>query len=509
MYRFPMLCLLLVALARCSAPQAGLHAVEAPRSGAGPEDRLDPAHLEADLRFLASDALMGRDTGSPGSAAAARYIAEQFRAAGVRPAPGTENYLQAVPFLRTASPRSGHLVLRGDTLRQGQDLLILEGPALETTGPFVYAGYGLEADYAGLDAAGKIVMARAGRPDDRNVQQAFAARADKRRLAEQHGAVALVELYDGAFPWTNLVNYLGGARFGLDERAGGEAAAIPHAWIEAAAATPADTLAAAPEGTATFVSPGLTESEVVGHNVAGLIQGSDPALRDEYVVLMAHYDHVGAGLSNGPGATPADSIFNGARDNAMGTVAVIGAARALAARPPARSILLLAVTGEEKGLLGSRYYVNHPLVPLDQTMFVLNIDNAGYTDTTIVTLVGLGRTTADEAIRAGAAAAGLALTPDPAPEQNLFDRSDNVNFARKGVPAPTFTGGFRSFTDPAIARYYHRPEDEVDDFDFDYLTRFVRAYAQAARNVAGMPERPRWVEGDTYEEAARELYGAY
>ncbi len=150
--------------------------------------------------------------------------------------------------------------------------------------------------------------------------------------------------------------------------------------------------------------------------------------------------------------------------------------------------------------------MQHPLVPLDRTVFALNIDGGGYSDTTIATVIGLERTTADALIAAGAAAYGLNVIPDPAPEQNLFDRSDNVNFARQGIPAPTFSPGFRSFSDPGVATYYHRPQDEADDdFDYAYLRRFVQAYAHAARRIADSPYRPVWKPGDTYEPAARAL----
>lgn len=241
-------------------------------------------------------------------------------------------------------------------------------------------------------------------------------------------------------------------------------------------------------------------------NVAGIVNGHDPALRDTFIVLTAHYDHVGAGLDK-PRATPADSIFNGARDNAMGIVALLGAAKALQAKPPRRSVLILAVTAEESGLLGSRYYVEHPLVPLEQTAFVLNIDGAGYNDTSAVTIIGLGRTTADTLLHAGPTAFGLKVLPDPVPEQNLFNRSDNAPFARKGVPALTFSEGFTAFDDQ-LMQYYHQPADEADEaFDYAYLLRFTQAYAHTARRLADHQGPLQWLPGDPFEGAARRLYG--
>ena len=148
---------------------------------------------------------------------------------------------------------------------------------------------------------------------------------------------------------------------------------------------------------------------------------------------------------------PSDSIFNGARDNAMGVTAILEAAKALSQQRPNRSVLVLAFTGEEIGLLGSKYYAEHPLVPLKQTIFDLDTDGAGYSDTTIVSVIGLERTGAKAEIEAGAKAFGLGVFAEPAPEQGLFDRSDNVNFAIKGVPAPDFSPGFKAF-DQEIAK---------------------------------------------------------
>ena len=244
-------------------------------------------------------------------------------------------------------------------------------------------------------------------------------------------------------------------------------------------------------------------------NVLGVIAGSDPQLKDEYVMLLAHYDHVGTG-DHGGGMRPpteADSIYNGARDNGMGVVALLHAARTLAADPPARSVVLFAAGAEEMGLVGSRYYAENPLVPLEQTVFALNVDTGGYSDTSAVTVVGLERTTAAALIREGARRAGLGITPAPDPRMQLFRRSDNINLARRGIPAPTFSPGFLSFSDPGVADYYHQVGDEVDDLDFAYLARFAEGYAEAARLIADAPERPRWTPGDEFEATARALYG--
>jgi Zn-dependent M28 family amino/carboxypeptidase len=177
----------------------------------------------------------------------------------------------------------------------------------------------------------------------------------------------------------------------------------------------------------------------------------------------------------------------------------------LAKYPTKRSALFILFTGEEKGLLGSKYYVENPVLPLDQMVYCFNSDNAGYNDTSVISIVGLTRTTAEKNIFSAAETFGLKAIEDPAPEQGLFDRSDNVHFAKKGIPAPTFSLGFTSF-DGDVTKYYHRPGDEAHTLDYDYLLKFFKAYVLAGRNIANDKETPIWNEGDKYEKASKELY---
>ena len=212
------------------------------------------------------------------------------------------------------------------------------------------------------------------------------------------------------------------------------------------------------------------------------------------------------GKNGGGNFTEADSIFNGTRDNAFGTANILVAARALAEVRPKRSILVLGFTGEEMGLLGSKYYAEHPVVPLEKCVFNLNNDGAGYNDTTLVTTFGGVRTGALKELQTAAAAFGLKVNEDPAPEQNLFDRSDNVSFAAKGIPSPTWSPGFTAFDD-RIFKYYHQVTDNPNTISYTYLKRFCQAYAHAARLIANNPARPQWTKGDKYEAAGQQLYG--
>jgi len=163
------------------------------------------------------------------------------------------------------------------------------------------------------------------------------------------------------------------------------------------------------------------------------------------------------------------------------------------------------LTAEEVGLLGSQYYANHPLLPLNKCIFNINSDGAGYNDTTIVAVMGLDRTGAKAEMETASKAFGLGIFADPSPEQGLFDRSDNVSFAKKGIPAPTFTPGFREFNGE-IMKNYHQVSDNPETIDFNYLLKFSQAFTYAARLIADMPKAPQWIAGDKYEEAAKKLY---
>lgn len=475
-----------------------------------PEDQFSRSVLEADLRFLAADELMGRATGTPGIDAAARYIAEQFRAAGAQPAPGFDDFLHPIEFERVQSGKTGKIMLWENELAQGQAFFVLEGGALsiETEAVFVNQGWRDEEknvnDYNGLDLAGKIAVCQTGFPGATPIQ-ALRAGAQKREFAREAGAVALIEINTGTPPWQLISRFLGSSRIQLKQDDDSEKAPFFHVIADGKD----ELLTKAQEDgssiPAKIESPGMKKETVVSSNVVGWIEGSDEKLKEEFVVLSAHYDHVGAGLHM-RGATPADSIFNGARDNGIGTAAIMSAARAFGEKPPARSVIFLACTAEEVGLLGSRYYVENPPFPLEKTIFNFNTDGAGYSDTTIVTVIGLERTSAEQVIHDGAGRYDLIAIQDPMPAQNLFDRSDNVNFARQGIPAPNFSPGIRSFGGE-IGKRYHQPADEIDaDFNFSYVLRFCQAYTNAARRIANLPEQPKWQAGDKYEEAWKILF---
>ena len=472
-----------------------------------PEDSLTSEGLEAHLRFIASDELEGRRTGSTGNAVAARYLAEHFRRWGLKPAGDLKGFLQPVPLLLQNPATKGTITTHRKELHIGSDFVLLAGTA-ELEAPVVSAGYGLvdEAsdvdDYADLDVEGKIVVVTFGAPE-RISRSGQAGRrplwsTQKRRLASERGAAGIVEILPGN-QWRRVVRFLTRPRIVLRETIEGAQNDIFHALVRIPSGDP-------PEWeTLKLAVPPVQADPLAASNVIGMIQGRDPRLGTEYLVLTAHYDHMGTD-PNLRGDGSEDTIFNGARDNGMGVVALLAAARSLAMQPPRRSVLLIAMTGEEQGLLGSSYYVENPVVPLRKNLFVLNTDAAGFSDTGVVTIFGLRRISDRTLFEKACSRFGLETIPDPAENRDLFYRSDNVAFARKGIPALTFSPGFRTL-DEETMKHYHRPSDEADDdFDYEYLLKFSQAFVASARSLADTDTIPVWSKGDEFEDAWQELY---
>jgi Zn-dependent M28 family amino/carboxypeptidase len=219
-------------------------------------------------------------------------------------------------------------------------------------------------------------------------------------------------------------------------------------------------------------------------NVVAMVKGSDPALANEHVLVDAHYDHLGVGR-----AVNGDSIYNGADDDASGTVAVLEIARQFAAGPPPkRTVIFMATMGEEVGLLGTRWYVSHPVIPLAQMVANLEIEMIGRPDSLAggpgrAWLTGYERSTMGDAL----AAAGIPIVADKRLDQQFFQRSDNIAFARVGIPAHTLSS-FNLHTD------YHRPSDDVSRVDFDHMAAVINAAAKAARLLSDGP-KPAWKPG--------------
>jgi Zn-dependent M28 family amino/carboxypeptidase len=252
-----------------------------------------------------------------------------------------------------------------------------------------------------------------------------------------------------------------------------------------------------------------TLRRIESQNVVGKIEGSDAQLKNEYVIYTAHWDHLGIGTPNEKG----DKIYNGALDNATGIAGMIEIGRAFKslARPPRRSILLLAVTAEEKGLIGSKYYAENPIYPLEKSVAVINMDGANqWGRTRDVTVVGLGNSTLDDVLREAASEKGRVLTPDPEPEKGFYYRSDHFNFAKKGVPALNPDSGVDFIDKPEgwglqkrqeyEANDYHKPSDEIKpDWDLSGAVEDFQLLLAVAYRVANTDKYPEWSPGTEFK----------
>ena len=451
------------------------------------------------LDYLASDELKGRSPKRPEIDVAAKYISNNFVHAGVKKVQGASDYFQNFEIKLSIPAKQGSLKVSDSIFTLGNKLLQIGGDDISLTAPIIFAGFGNNEDLDSIDVKGKIVVTRFGKSDSSSTGEAFGYTKTKQFSLIEKGALALIELFNQQdAPWDAIQHYFG------EERVVSGKDSIPVFLLDEGDSTIVSIIEKAEQ--ATLVTTGNAIKSISAKNVIGRIEGTDAKLKDQYIVLSAHYDHIGVAKHPKTEEGKTDSIYNGARDNAIGVAAVLNAARYFVKHPPKRSILFVLYTAEEMGLIGSRYFSDNPVVPLKKIIYNLNIDNAGYNDTTVVTVVGLGRTSADDDIKNACMAYGIKAIPDPAPEQNLFDRSDNLNLAVKGVPAPTFSLGITSF-DGTIMKHYHQLSDEVGTIDKGYALKYIRSYVLAAKNIANNIVQPIWKKGDKYESAGKKLYG--
>lgn len=464
-------------------------------------ETISKSEIEGHIYFLADDLLKGRETGSPELKIAASYLANSFRRYGVKPNPKTGTYYQEVKLKRKFPPKDVSIVLNDQVIT---DYVVIHAAAMASNQDAIFLNYGLIDDYKGKDVKDKVVIVKAGSPETNDGRAAFRLRRTKEKLANEHGVDAIIELMnvdDGNWRFIDHNFNEPTLSVDLDDNDKNSNSDIAYVWVLDKDGKMAEQLSAARTISSAIAIGEKHEEAVISQNVIGVVEGTDAKLKNEYIIYSAHYDHIGIGRPDATG----DSIYNGARDNAVGTTTVLSMAKNLAKYPTKRSALFILFTGEERGLLGSSYYVENPVLPLNQMVYCFNSDNAGYNDTSVISVVGLTRTTAEDNIVNAAKAFGLRAIEDPAKEQGLFDRSDNVNFAQKGIPAPTFSLGFTSF-DGDVTKYYHQAGDEADTLDYDYLLKFFQAYVLAGRNIANDRQTPVWNKGDKYEQASKELY---
>ena len=503
----------------------------------------DQAAMKAHVMFLASDAMRGREAGSAEFDIAAQYVAAQFYAAGLRPGGDDSGYLQKVPLIGVKLADKGNFVWtppggKPQTLVFGEDFVPSANAKAETSlnASIVFVGYGIVApdykrdDYRGIDVKGKIVAFVAGAPSkyDGEERAFFSSPATKARIAAEHGAIGAVQIESprgarGNFPVAALARSWDRERVTWSNgKATGGAEGVPVlgtlstgiaakmfsgakiGWDQVRKAADSDDAAFRPVALAGTLSVAIkTDTRPMpSSNVIGLLPGSDAKLKDEVVILSAHLDHIGVGAPDKTG----DTINNGAEDNAIGIASLIEEAKRFVAsgKPPRRTILFLAVTAEEKGLIGSDYFANNPTVPLKSIVADVNLDMPLITyPFEDMVVFGAQRSTLGPIVERAAGSVGVSMSPDPMPEQGIFVRSDHFRFVQKGIPSvflwPGEKGPGKAAWDDFMANHYHQPSDDLSQpLDWAQGVRFVTVNYTIAREIADNDERPRWNKGDYF-----------
>jgi Zn-dependent M28 family amino/carboxypeptidase len=517
-----MLCSFSVTLALCASALA-----QSPQAG------FDGKSWWEDVKFLADDKLEGRETGSPGLHQAQEYVIGQLKSLGVKPA-GSNGYYQPVKFVvREISEKDSSLALVRDgkvvPLTLGEEayfgLRAKLAPEVEAT--LVFVGYGLNIpeknynDLEGLDLKGKIAVILTGSPASipGPLASHYQTAAERWKTLRAAGVMGVITIPNPAFmdiPWSRITANrthpsmdLKGEEFNETE---GEKTSIVinpanaemlftgtgHTFEEIAAlAKDRKTLPRFALPLSIRAKAKTMEHEVESANVAGKIEGSDPSLKGEYVVLSAHIDHIGIGAPiNG------DSIYNGAMDNGSGSALLLDLARSFHKSPVPlkRSILLVWVTAEEKGLLGSKYFAAHPTVPATSLAADINTDMfLPIVPLKILTVYGLNESSLGDDVRKAAESLGVRIQDDPEPVRNLFIRSDQYNFIRHGVPSLAMKVG----SDPGtpeqalfkewLTKRYHAPSDDVNQpVDLASAAKFEEIIRALTITVANDPVRPAW-----------------
>jgi hypothetical protein len=514
------------------------------------------AGISGRIRFLSDDLLEGRFTGSRGHAIAERYVASELALMGAEPGGDAGTFLQAVPMrgaMKDGATSSLVVRSRGKpdlALKREDDFILtsdMRTPKIDEEAPLVFAGFGVTApeydydDLAALDLKGKIAVIFTGAPlsdkGDYFPPIAHAIYSDGRekalRLAAR-GAVGSITVFrpedEERLPWLRVARQsrIEQMAWMKNGEPGTSAPGLPlrgaiH-WkvfdaILARAGGGRDTAAlSAAVGTRTLKGFDIPVSlhgklttklrDLESHNVVGILRGSDPGLAGEYVVYSAHLDHLGIGAP-----VEGDAIYNGALDNASGTAAILEIAHAYSVAPkrPARSILFLSCTGEERGLLGSDYFARFPTVPAGSIVADFNDDMVmALGPVHDVVALGAEHSSLGPLVEAAAGALGLSTSPDPEPKQVHFVRSDQYSFVRRGIPSVVVESGLKDeqgHTEAYAAKRkawistrYHSPQDQWDPgYDYEGMAKIARVELLAGFAVANAPQRPSWTKGDLLE----------
>ncbi|MDH4126369.1 MAG: M28 family peptidase [Gammaproteobacteria bacterium] len=505
--------------------------------------------VKAHVELLSDDLYEGREAGKRGYQLAAKYVATQFRTLGLRPGNG-DNYFQTVEF-RAASivPGSRRLAISsaaGEQVFKVFDEFTISAntgdASVAISAPLVFVGYGVNApsiernDFEHIDLNGKIAVVVSGAPAALGSEvRAFyrSGRYHKSIELEKHGAIGAIYLQHRqissdaaavrgskaekywtidehdqpkyAFPGLRSEAYL------LEAGARRLFAESPVSFEDMAAAIENETYAPMELGISATISHRVSERTLTGDNVIAILEGSDPQLKNEFVVLSAHLDGVGMGDE------PDDNIYNGFYDNASGIGTMLEVARVLAnyAVRPKRSILFIATVGEEKGLLGADYFASNPTVPVASMVANVNMDMVMFLwPAQDVVAFGAEHSTLLQTVRIATEKTGLELSPDPFPERGYFTRSDQFPFVQRGIPAVFFATGFKTteagtdaealYNDFMQTHYHGATDDRNLRFDTDSAGRVATANAMIALAIANAPERPKWQKNDFFGD----LYGS-
>jgi Zn-dependent M28 family amino/carboxypeptidase len=519
-------------------------------------DRFDAAKMRERVIRLSADEFEGRGPGTPAGKRAAQYIADELRAAGVRPA-NRNSYFQNVKLVGLKADQAPPLRAGAESFKFGDDFVATTGAQkanVNIDAELVFVGYGIDApnynwnDYSGdpADYRGKVLMIMVNDPpatkDEPNL---FGDKAltyygrwtYKYEEAARRGAAGVILIHTNAsagYGWNVVRTSNGNWRYEVQRTAADKTPYLDlKAWVtndvadkilKQAKLDLGDLREKAARRGFKPVKTGIRvaldlKSEIQtsdSPNVVGLVEGSDAKLKNEYVVYTAHWDHLGVGGADARG----DKIYNGAYDNASGVAAVIGIAEAFAKMPkkdrPRRSLLFLFPTAEEQGLLGAEYYSLHPIFPLSRTAANVNIDGVNFFGKTRdFSALGVERSAAmGEVINDAARERFLTPEGDTRPEQGFFYRSDHFPFARVGVPAISLrhgddfvsplSGEAESFFKEYTAKYYHQPSDEYKEWwDASAMIQEAELGMAIGAKLANLPALPRYKDSDEFAAADR------
>ncbi len=518
---------------------------------------ISEADLVEDIRVLASDEFEGRFPGTPGGLKTETFLQDQFQAAGLEPG-NSDSFFQTVPLVEITADPSADLVVSGagriHTFKYGPQFVgvskrVVESVSLDQS-DLVFVGYGIVApefdwnDYEGVDARGKTVVMLVNDPGFATrdpdlfsgISMTYYGRwTYKYEEAARQGAEGVIIIHEtsaAGYPWGVVENGWTGPQSDLQNPDNNMSRCAVEGWVSQESARQLFQMAgkrydelvnlaatrdfrAVPLGLSASVSIENSIRRSESNNVLGMIPGSERP--DEVIIYMAHWDHLGKDES-----LEGDTIYNGARDNAMGTAALIELAEAFQSlgSAPERSIVFLAVTAEEQGLLGSAFYASNPVYPLARTVAAINIDAAGiWGRTRDITVVGLGNSDLDLYIDRAATAQGRVVKPEAEPEKGFYFRSDQFSFAKVGVPSLYVDNGNDSVEHGLewgleqsadwTSNNYHQPGDEYEDWwDLSGFVEDLQVVFEVGQMLAGEDSFPEWSKSSAFRAIREEYMGS-